>query len=167
MSDNSLYTNTGHKLTINENKFIDEYIKTGNARQSYITAYAKDPENPPSGANVMCNRLLHKVYIANEIEFRANQLHDSSIADAKEIMQYFTDVMRGNVKDQFGLDAPLGERTKAAQELAKRQIDIANKAAANEQPEVKIVLDWTPLQTPPTTPQPLEVNLDFGNEENN
>ena len=31
--------------------------------------------------------------------------------------------MRGNVKDQFQLDAPLAERTRAAQELAKRIID--------------------------------------------
>ena len=33
--------------------------------------------------------------------------------------------MRGEVKDQFGLDAPLAERTKAAVELAKRKVDVA------------------------------------------
>ena len=35
--------------------------------------------------------------------------------------------MRGEVKDQFGLDAPLAERTKAAVELAKRKVDVAQK----------------------------------------
>ena len=40
-------------------------------------------------------------------------------------MRYFTSVMRGEVKDQFGLDAPLAERTKAAVELAKRKVDVA------------------------------------------
>ena len=44
--------------------------------------------------------------------------------------------------DQFGLEASLGERTKAAQELAKRLIDIPNKLQNNEVPEVKITLDW-------------------------
>ena len=48
-----------------------------------------------------------------------------SIADAAEVMQYFTSVMRGEIKDQFGLDAPLAERTKAAVELAKRKVDIS------------------------------------------
>ena len=38
-------------------------------------------------------------------------------------MKYLTDVMRGKIKDQFDLDASLSERTKAAQELLKRNVD--------------------------------------------
>ena len=38
-------------------------------------------------------------------------------------MQYLTSVMRGEVKDQFDLDAPLSERTRCAQELLKRNMD--------------------------------------------
>ena len=57
-------------------------------------------------------------------------------------MDYFSRVMRGEIKDQFGLEAPLSERTKAAVELAKRQIDIPQRLAGNEQPEIKIVVDW-------------------------
>ena len=45
---------------------------------------------------------------------------DKRIADADEVLQYLSDVMRGMVKDQFGLDASLQDRTKAAQELMKR-----------------------------------------------
>lgn len=45
---------------------------------------------------------------------------DRRIADADEVLQYLSDVMRGKVKDQFGLDASLQDRTKAAQELMKR-----------------------------------------------
>lgn len=56
--------------------------------------------------------------------FSKKQIEDSRIASAAEIMQYFTSVMRGEISDQFGLDAPLAERTKAAVELAKRKIDI-------------------------------------------
>ena len=64
------------------------------------------------------------------------------IAGATEIMQYFTDVMKGKINDAFGLEASLAERTKAAIELAKRQIDIPNKMSNNEPPEIKITLDW-------------------------
>lgn len=45
---------------------------------------------------------------------------EKRIADADEVLQYLSDVMRGKVKDQFGLDASLQDRTKAAQELMKR-----------------------------------------------
>ena len=70
-------------------------------------------------------------------------LEEQSIADATEILQYFTAVMRGEEKDQFGLDAPLGERTKAAQELAKRKIDMPNRVHDEEnKAEIKITLNW-------------------------
>jgi phage terminase small subunit len=133
-------THDGHKLTPAEAKFIDNYIETNNAQQSYIDAY---PNTNPNNARQNAYRVLKKCYIASEINYRLEQAKTESIADASEILQYFTDVMRGKIKDQFGLEASLGERTKAAQELAKRQIDIQNKLAGNEQPELKITLNWT------------------------
>lgn len=134
------YTHDGHKLTTAEETFINEYIKTSSARQSYIIAY---PNGNPKNAHQNAYRKLNQDYVSSEIAYRMEQAKNKSIADAQEIMQYFTDVMRGKIKDQFGLDASLGERTKAAQELAKRQIDIPNKLANNEQPTVTIKLDWT------------------------
>ena len=57
-------------------------------------------------------------------------------------MQYFTAVMRGEIKDQFGLDAPLSERTAAAKELAKRTVDVENKLKAQNEATVTIHLVW-------------------------
>jgi hypothetical protein len=57
-----------------------------------------------------------KQYIAE----RMQPDDEKRIADADEVLQYLSDVMRGKVKDQFGLDASLQDRTKAAQELMKR-----------------------------------------------
>ena len=62
-------------------------------------------------------------------------------ATAQEVMEYFTKVMRGEIKDQFGLEAPLSERTKAAQELAKRTFDIENRKTEPDQ-KVEINLNW-------------------------
>lgn len=42
------------------------------------------------------------------------------VADQNEVLIYLTEVMRGNIKDQFELDAPLKERNKAAELLGKR-----------------------------------------------
>lgn len=139
-TNNLFTTEDGHPLTANEARFIDEYIKTSNKRQAYLIAY---PNANPSSAAQCAQGVFNKPYISTEIKFRLEKLKSESIADADEIMQYFTSVMRGQVKDQFGLEAPLSERTKAAQELAKRKIDIPQKIAGNETPEVRIVLDWS------------------------
>ena len=133
------YTWDGHPLTEQESNFIEEYCITGNGRQSYIKAY---PNSNPSNAAQNANRLLNKEYIASEINHRAEESRTNSIATAQEIMQYFTDVMQGKIKDAFGLEASLAERTKAAVELAKRQIDIPQKMANNDPPEIKITLDF-------------------------
>ena len=41
------------------------------------------------------------------------------IADATEIMQFYTRVMRGQEKDAFGLDTGMGDRIKAANALER------------------------------------------------
>lgn len=138
----------GHKLTVKEAKFIDLYIETGNQRQSVIDAGYSTKAPGQYG-----QQLLDKIYIKNEIDHRLKKLESDKIASADEILKYFTGVMRGEIKDQFGLDAPLGERTKAAQELAKRQIDIAQRVAGQKQAEVKISLVWDETETDDTPPE--------------
>lgn len=131
-------THSGHALTPLEAKFIDVYVTTGNASQAVSEAGYKVKAVAQQG-----QKLLNKPYITEEINYRLEQAKNESIADATEIMQYFTDVMRGEVPDQFGLDASLAERTKAAQELAKRLIDIPNRTGGNaEAPKLQITLDW-------------------------
>ena len=166
-SKNPRYTtHTGHKLTPAESKFINNYIESNNGQQSYMDAY---PKSNPANARQNAHTLLNKCYIADEIRYRLEQAKNESIADASEILQYFTDVMRGKIKDQFGLEASLGERTKAAQELAKRQIDIQNKLQGNEQPELKITLNWAREQDTTSTPTPdVEVSkVDIAETQNN
>lgn len=144
----SFSTHTGHVLTPMENAFISKYLELGNTRQAVLQAGYQT--NTPDQYG---QRLLNKPYISEEIRYRMEQVKNDGIASAEEIMQYFTSVMRGEIADQFGLDASLSERTKAAQELAKRQIDMAQRVAAQtDQPaELKIVLDWTrpTLETAP------------------
>lgn len=130
-------THAGHCLTPREATFINEYIKTGNGAESVkLAGYVS--KNPSRYAI----ELLRKSYINDEINYRLEQAKTEAIADASEVMAYLTSVMRGEVKDQFGLDAPLSERTKAAQELAKRTIDVDNKLKTGQtgDGEIKITL---------------------------
>ena len=136
-SNSKYFTNDGHPLTPLEAKFIDLYIETGNQQQAVIKAGYKT--NTP---RQYAQTIMKKDYIGNEIAYRLKLLEEKSIATAEEILQYFTRVMRGEVEDQFGLEAPLSERTKAAQELAKRKIDMVNKVNGKETATVTIQLDW-------------------------
>ena len=130
-------THEGEPLTPLEAKFIDLYIETGNQRQAVIEAGYRT--NSPGQ---YAQALLRKDYISKEIKYRLEQIEAEKTASAKEIMEYFTAVMRGEITDQFGLEAPLSERTRAAQELAKRKIDIVNRVSGKADAEVSIKLNW-------------------------
>lgn len=109
-------------LTPKQKAFADEYLKCGNQTEA-----AKKAGYSEKTAAVIGNENIKKPNILAYIEKRQKQIDDEKIADAAEIMQYFTAVMRGEIKDQFDLDPPLAERTKAAVELAKRKIDVGQK----------------------------------------
>ena len=124
-------------ITVQEAMFIDAYMETGDLKTAYETAgyttkYSK----------AQVDKILELPNVAYEIKKRTYQMKRKSVANAEEVMKYFTDVMRGEIKDQFGLEAPLSERTRAAQEIAKRTIDIENKLNGKQDNEIRITLDW-------------------------
>ena len=143
-----LLTHSGEILSTLQAKFIDLYIELGSGRKAVIEAGYKC-KNPDYQANA----LLRTPKVIDEISYRMEQHKKDSIAKTDEILEYFTNVMRGKEKDQFGLDAPLSERTKAAGELAKRLIDIPNRLEANinktqqGNATVTISLDWSGMET--------------------
>ena len=122
-------THDGYPLSVKEAKFISLFIANGNVHKSL------------KESGLTWRNLSGKDYITDEITYRLELLKKETIADADEIMQYFTKVMRGEVKDQFGLDAPLSERTAAARELAKRIVDIEDNVDTTV-PEIKVTLNW-------------------------
>ena len=115
-------TNTGVKLTPQEQAFIVSYIVHKNASLAVKEAgyKVKRPEKYGSA-------LLNREYIREEISYRLQQIEDEKIAKPAEILQFYTSVMRGEVLDQFGIEASLDTRIKAANELAKQQIEIPMK----------------------------------------
>lgn len=101
------------------------------------------PKKTDSQYHQLSFRLMHQENVKAEINRIMDEIKKESVATADEVMQYLTAVMRGEVKDQFGLDAPLTERTRAAQELAKRTVDIQNREAGKADSLVSIKLDWS------------------------
>ncbi|MBY0756524.1 terminase small subunit [Clostridium sardiniense] len=103
------------KLTPKQKAFADYYIETGNATEAARRAgYSKKT------AAVIGTENLIKPNIKQYIDERLKEIEDKRIAKGEEVLQYLTKVMRGEEKDQFGLDASLQDRTKAAELLGKR-----------------------------------------------
>ena len=105
----------GKEPTPKQKAFADEFLKCGNQTEAAKRAGYSEKTARQAGAENM-----KKPVVLEYIQKRQKQIDDAHIT---EIMQYLTSVMRGEVKDQFDLDAPLSERTRCAQELLKRNMD--------------------------------------------
>jgi len=119
-----------YKLSIREQKFVAYYIEYGDAQRAVKEA-GYDTTSPLAYSR----KLLSKPKIQKELADQLALIKSDAIASATEVMLFYTKTMRGEIKDQFGIEATLADRMKAADALAKRQIDmqaIADKAAANE-----------------------------------
>ena len=102
--------------------FADYYIETGNATEA-----AKRAGYSEKTAYSMGNRLLNHVEVSTYIAERMKPTEEKRIATGDEVMEFFTKVMKGEVKDAFDLPPSLQDRLNAAKELAKRTVDIGGK----------------------------------------
>lgn len=115
------------KLTEKQKRFADEYIISGNATQSAIKAgYSKKT------AAVIGTENLTKPNIKNYIDERLEELKSERTADAQEVLEYLTSVMRGNETEEVLIGVGEGmqstiqkevgakDRLKAAELLGKR-----------------------------------------------
>lgn len=85
------------KLTIKQKKFVDEYIISGNATESYLKSYAKQSR---TSAEANARKLLGKYSVKTYLEERLKELEDKSIAKQDEVLKYLTSVLRGEEKDE-------------------------------------------------------------------
>ena len=121
------------KLTPKQKAFADEYLICGNATEAAKKAGYKE-----KAAYAMGAENLKKPQISAYIAERQKQIEDSRIADVKEVMQFYSAVLRGEVKDQFDMDAALSDRIAAGRELMKRyeKSDDGRKDALSKLDEV-------------------------------
>lgn len=101
------------KLTEMQKRFIDFYIETANATKACEMAGYKG-----KNLNRLGSQNLSK--LDKFIKVKLEEKENKRIASQDEVLEYLTKVMRGEEKDQFGLDASLQDRTKCAELLGKR-----------------------------------------------
>ena len=92
------------KLTVKQEKFVDFYVETGNATESAIRAgYSKRT------AAVIGQENLRKPYIRKAIAARLKELESKRVATAKEVMEFLTSTMRGEIKEEVVVSDFLGD----------------------------------------------------------
>lgn len=115
-------------LTEKQLAFCEFYIECGNATEaakkagySKKTAYSVGSEN------------LKKPEVSAYIENRLAEQRAKRIASADEVMEFFSAVMRGEVKDAFDLDPALDTRIAAGKEIMKRYNAAADRNRTSEE----------------------------------
>lgn len=114
------------KLTAKQRLFADEYIKSGNATQSAIKAGYSD-----NYAKHRVDKLLLNVGVKSYIDAKMSEIESHKIADAKEVLQFYTRVLREKETEEVALPAgddvitvekkpSFKDRLSAAKELMKR-----------------------------------------------
>ena len=115
-------------MNARQKAFADYYIETGNASEAARKAGYTDSRAAQTGA-----RLVTNGNVAKYIKERMDAQDKERIASADEVMQFYSDVIRGKIKDQFGLDASLNDRIKAADSLMKRYNIAEDKLRATQE----------------------------------
>ena len=112
-----------HKLTVKQQKFCDEYIKSGNATEAALKAGYRSRTAYSIG-----NENLKKPELKKYIEEKINEIESAKLATAQETLEYLTSVMRGEQTETVvtakglykNVEVSAKDRITAAKELLKR-----------------------------------------------
>lgn len=114
-------------MNAKQRKFADEYLIDCNATQAAIRAGYNEKTAYSQG-----QRILKNVEVKTYIEEQLERLHNEKTADAQEVLEYLTAVMRGQHREQTlqlvgdgvqtitDIDVSARERLKAAELIGKR-----------------------------------------------
>lgn len=113
-------------------------MQTGNAAEA-----ARKAGYSAKTARVIGPENLSKPDVLEYIESRRAEMDKRLIADTDEVLKFYSSVMRGEVKDQFGLEASLSDRLKAGDSLMKRFAAAGYKQAGErtEDPLTKSLIE--------------------------
>lgn len=144
-------------LTTEEWQFILAYINTeyGTSKKDIALSTPKQLRGA-GGYTKYTERMLRKPNVVKEINRLMAEQAKKTIAEANDVMEFFTRVMNGEEKDQFGLDAALADRIKAGQELAKRTVDVELRKQGLADNQVNININWGDPFSLPDMMQPQE-----------
>lgn len=105
------------KLTEKQKKFCDEYLIDLNATRAYKTVYKNCRKD--ESARVNGSKLLTNTNIKNYINERLEEISSQKTADAREVIEYLTSVMRGESRAEIVVVEGKGEGCSSAVKVSK------------------------------------------------
>lgn len=142
-------------LTEKQKIFADEYLIDLNATRAYKVAYPKVKKDNVAAANGA--RLLRNDKVLAYIDEQLEKTRSERVADAQEVMEHLTAVMRGDIQEEVVVVEGTGDgcsdariiekqvsardRLKAAELLGKRYALFTDKMELNGVEGVVIVND--------------------------
>ena len=114
------------KLTEKQKRFADHYIETGNATESAVKAgYSKKT------AAVIAAENLIKPNIKTYIDGKLAELQDARTASAKEVLEFLTSSLSGEVEEEVVVVEGEGDGVSVARKI-KKQIGLKDRIKAAE-----------------------------------
>lgn len=114
------------KLTERQKKFCDYYIETGNATESAIKAGYSEKT-----AAVIGTENLIKPNIKTYINEKLAELQSARTASAKEVLEFLTESMRGEIREEVIVIEGVGDGCSEAR-IIRKQIGLKDRIKAAE-----------------------------------
>ncbi len=143
-------------MTEKQKRFCDEYLIDCNATRAYKTVYQNVKSDEV--ARKAGSRLLTNVDVKNYIADRMEEIHNEKTADAQEVIEYLTSVLRGESTAQEIVVEGTGdgcseartmekapsekEKLKAAELLGKRYALFTDKVETDVDMDLNITIDY-------------------------
>lgn len=143
-------------MTEKQKRFCDEYLIDCNATRAYKTVYQNVKSDEV--ARKAGSRLLTNVDVKNYIADRMEEIHNEKTADAQEVIEYLTSVLRGESTAQEIVVEGTGdgcseartmekapsekEKLKAAELLGKRYALFTEKVETDVDMDLNITIDY-------------------------
>lgn len=131
--------------------FADEWLKDMNGTRAYKVAYPHIKKD--TTAKAAASRLLTDVNVKIYIDEQLEKMHNERTADAQEVLEFLTSVMRGEKTEQtligvgegaqavIDMEVGAKDRIKAAELLGKRHALFTDKVDADVNSKVIFVDD--------------------------
>lgn len=104
-------------MTDKQRKFCDEYLIDCNATRAYRKAYPNVKKD--SSAAVCATKLLRIAKVQEYINKQLEKISSEKIADAKEVMEYLTSVLRGESQSEIVVIEGTGDGCSDARRMNK------------------------------------------------
>lgn len=144
-------------MTTKQRIFADEYLKDLNGTRAYKAAYPNVTKDTTAATNA--GRLLRNAEVKAYIDDQLEIMHNERTADAQEVLEYLTAVMRGEQTEQTligmgegaqgvtEIDVGAKDRLKAAELLGKRHALFTDKVDLQTGDIVIKVGEWDEDET--------------------